>query len=41
MARKVTSKKLATLAARVLRNSKSSRALKSLAGSVLSQREKR
>ncbi len=41
MAKKVPSRRVASLAARALRNRKSSRALKSLAGSVLSQREKR
>ena len=41
MAKKVTSKKVATKASKVLRDKRTSKASKSAAGSALSQREKR
>lgn len=41
MARKCTSKRMASKASRALKNSRSSKLVKSLAGSVLSQREKK
>ncbi len=41
MAKKVTSKKIATKASKILKNKKSSKIVKSIAGSALSQREKR
>lgn len=40
MAKKVTSKKIATKASKILKNKKSSKIVKSIAGSALSQREK-
>jgi len=40
MAKKVTSKRVATKASNVLRDKRSSKTTKSIAGSALSQREK-
>ena len=41
MAKKVTSKRIATAASKVLRDGRSGKASKAIAGSALSQREKR
>lgn len=41
MAKKVTSKKVATTASKVLRDGRTSKASKTVAGSALSQREKK
>ena len=41
MAKKVTSKRVATKASKVLRDKRTSRASKSAAGSALSQRERK
>ena len=41
MAKKVTSKKVATKASKALKDKRSSRRTKSIAGSALSQREKK
>lgn len=41
MAKKVTSKKVASAASKVLRDKRTSKASKTAAGSALSQREKR
>lgn len=41
MAKKVTSKKVSTTASKILRDNRSSKTAKSVAGSALSQREKR
>jgi len=41
MAKKITSKRIAAMASRVLRRRKSSKISKSIAGSALSQREKK
>jgi len=41
MAKKVTSKKVANTASKILRDNRSSKTAKSVAGSALSQREKK
>ena len=41
MAKKVTSKKIATKASKALKDNRSSKRTKSIAGSALSQREKK